>query len=68
MSRERVKTPITMLEVLNRMEAHYGDAGVIACEGTCLTPADLEQGWDHCLGRCLPALEEELLSDESWAL
>ena len=55
--------PITMEALYDIVERHYGEAGVIALEGSCLTPDDLAKGETHCLDRIAPALEEELGGD-----
>lgn len=53
---------MTYAEFIAQMEEQYGDAGVAAAETSCVTEADCAKGFDHALGLCLPALEEELLA------
>lgn len=53
---------ITEKEFFARVEEEYGEAGLCAGESTCLTQDDFAKGYDHCIERITPALEEELLS------
>ena len=53
--------------VTKELREMYGDAGVFALETSCVTTADCELGIDHVVNMILPALEEELLSQEGEA-
>lgn len=55
---------MTHHDFVTKMQELYGDPGVFAAESTCLTPDDISQGFDHCLTKCLPALEEEMLAEQ----
>lgn len=48
-----------------KIEIDYGEAGLFASESMCLTNDDYALGYDHCVEKITPALEEELLSQES---
>jgi hypothetical protein len=45
------------------LQKHYGDSGIFAAESSCLVESDYAQGYEHCLDKILPALEEELSYD-----
>jgi hypothetical protein len=42
----------------------YGNPGLYAYESSCLTDEDIAKGYDHCVERIAPALEEELMNLE----
>lgn len=42
----------------------YGNPGLHAYESTCLTDEDIAKGYDHCVERIAPALEEEMMAEQ----
>jgi hypothetical protein len=52
-------------DLVERLRADFGEPGVHAYETSCLTDEDLALGYDHCVERIGPALEEELLSQDA---
>jgi hypothetical protein len=49
----------TQQKIYTQLEQAYGIAGVYAAEGMCLTQEDYDLGFDHCVKKIAPALEEE---------
>jgi hypothetical protein len=62
---EHVEPWITSEEFYARIEKEYGKPGVYAAESSAVDSADFLLGYDHCLQMVLPALEEELIAEES---
>lgn len=51
---------MTWDELMLWLERDFGEAGPNAAETSCLSKADLALGYEHCVERIAPALEEEM--------
>lgn len=56
---------MTRAELEKRLQEDYGDPGFWALETSDINSEDLAAGYEHCLDKLAPALEEELQTPRS---
>ena len=53
---------MTRAELEERLQEDYGDPGLWALETSDINSDDLAAGYEHCIEKLAPALEEELIA------
>lgn len=51
-----------MDKFLNLIEADYAECGVMGALSCDISEADLASGYQHCLAKALPHIEEEMIA------